>query len=342
MPLELAEAVGATAARLGRPVGHLVREAVAYYLAAAAAYGAAQAADGGGDAPAPEAPTRRARRPLESTVGRAAAPGALRARASHALPMKRAHRPTLAAAASGLAARARAPARRPVRSRCASSTPRAGSSSLAWVALVPAFLALRERAVRAGRAPPRPRRGARLLLRGDPLGLARDDRVRAAAARGSSLVALTLPRPLHGRALGGRVRGRWPSARGSAGRSSLHLPFVWVALELSRNYLFTGFPWANLGYTQARTLPVAQLAALAGVYAIAALVVLVNAVARRRDRRARAGRPLPRRALAVVAARSSVTVGPRGAGGSARCARARWPRRPRSRSGSCSRTWTSR
>ncbi len=45
MPADLAETVGATAARLGRPVGHLVREAVAYYLAAAAAYGAAQ---GGG------------------------------------------------------------------------------------------------------------------------------------------------------------------------------------------------------------------------------------------------------------------------------------------------------
>ena len=44
MPADLAEAIGAAASRLGRPVGHLVREAVAYYLAAAAAYGAAQAA----------------------------------------------------------------------------------------------------------------------------------------------------------------------------------------------------------------------------------------------------------------------------------------------------------
>lgn len=42
MPADLAEAVSGTAARLGRPVGHLVREAVAYYLAAAAAYSAAQ------------------------------------------------------------------------------------------------------------------------------------------------------------------------------------------------------------------------------------------------------------------------------------------------------------
>jgi predicted DNA-binding protein len=43
MPADLAEAMTATASRLGRPVGHLVREAVAYYLAAAEAYGAAQA-----------------------------------------------------------------------------------------------------------------------------------------------------------------------------------------------------------------------------------------------------------------------------------------------------------
>ncbi len=44
MQADLAEALGAAAARLGRPVGHLVRESIAYYLAAAAAYGAAQAA----------------------------------------------------------------------------------------------------------------------------------------------------------------------------------------------------------------------------------------------------------------------------------------------------------
>jgi hypothetical protein len=36
MPADLAEAVDEAAARLERPVGHLVREAVAYYLAAAA------------------------------------------------------------------------------------------------------------------------------------------------------------------------------------------------------------------------------------------------------------------------------------------------------------------
>ena len=53
MPADLAQAASATAARLGRPVGHLVREAIAYYLAAAAAYGAAQQqADAAGQAAA--------------------------------------------------------------------------------------------------------------------------------------------------------------------------------------------------------------------------------------------------------------------------------------------------
>jgi apolipoprotein N-acyltransferase len=79
-----------------------------------------------------------------------------------------------------------------------------------------------------------------------------------------------------------------------------HLPFVWASLELSRNYLLTGFPWADLGYTQVRTLRVAQLAALGGVYALAALVALVNAVAAEVVAAWREGRPLPRRALAVA------------------------------------------
>ena len=56
-----------------------------------------------------------------------------------------------------------------------------------------------------------------------------------------------------------------------------HLPAVWAGTELLRNYLFTGFPWADLGYLQARHPTVAQLASLTGVYGIAALVVLVNA-----------------------------------------------------------------
>jgi len=42
VPEDLAAALEAAGSQLGRPVGHLVREAVAYYLAAAAAHAAAR------------------------------------------------------------------------------------------------------------------------------------------------------------------------------------------------------------------------------------------------------------------------------------------------------------
>ena len=89
----------------------------------------------------------------------------------------------------------------------------------------------------------------------------------------------------------------------------VHLPVVWAALELSRNHLLSGFPWANVGYSQVRTLPVAQLAALAGPYGIAALVVLVNAVVAEAIAARRDGRPPPRRALAVAAALLAAAIG---------------------------------
>lgn len=80
-----------------------------------------------------------------------------------------------------------------------------------------------------------------------------------------------------------------------------HLPATWTAAELSRNYLFTGFPWGNLGYLQARHLAVAQLAALAGVYGIAALIVLVNCAVHALVRARLDGRRLPWRLAAGAA-----------------------------------------
>ncbi|MAG72343.1 MAG: apolipoprotein N-acyltransferase [Acidobacteria bacterium] len=52
---------------------------------------------------------------------------------------------------------------------------------------------------------------------------------------------------------------------------------AWVIGELGRRYLFGGFPWALLGYSQVSVLPVAQLASVFGVYGVSFLVVLVNA-----------------------------------------------------------------
>jgi apolipoprotein N-acyltransferase len=52
---------------------------------------------------------------------------------------------------------------------------------------------------------------------------------------------------------------------------------VWTALEFLRTYLFSGFPWALLGYTQYRQPTVRLLAAAIGVYGLSAVVLLVNA-----------------------------------------------------------------
>lgn len=54
-------------------------------------------------------------------------------------------------------------------------------------------------------------------------------------------------------------------------------PFVWVASELGRTWIFTGFPWVLLGYSQMPFLPVVQLASVLGVYGVSAEVALVNA-----------------------------------------------------------------
>jgi apolipoprotein N-acyltransferase len=54
-------------------------------------------------------------------------------------------------------------------------------------------------------------------------------------------------------------------------------PAAWVTSELGRAYLFTGFPWVLLGYSQTSVLPLAQLASVTGVYGLSALVAFVNA-----------------------------------------------------------------
>ncbi len=54
-------------------------------------------------------------------------------------------------------------------------------------------------------------------------------------------------------------------------------PPFWVALELLRERLLTGFPWGSIGYTQWRNLPLLQVSAVGGVYAVSFLVVTTNA-----------------------------------------------------------------
>jgi apolipoprotein N-acyltransferase len=53
-------------------------------------------------------------------------------------------------------------------------------------------------------------------------------------------------------------------------------PAVWVTTEYGRGYVFTGFPWVLLGYSQVHVLPVTQVASLFGVWGLSALIVFVN------------------------------------------------------------------
>ena len=55
-------------------------------------------------------------------------------------------------------------------------------------------------------------------------------------------------------------------------------PLAWVATEFLRAWLFTGFPWELLGYSQYQNLWVIQFADLLGVYGVSALIVWVNSV----------------------------------------------------------------
>lgn len=124
-----------------------------------------------------------------------------------------------------------------------------------------------------------------------------------------SVVALTLLVAYMAAHWAGAFAVAWTLRRRLGWPLWAQLPFVWAAFELLRNFSLSGFPWANLGYTQARTLPIAQLASVTGVYGIAALVVFVNASVAEAIRSARSGarsiRPLLRTlgpALGVVTA----------------------------------------
>ncbi|MFA6357798.1 MAG: apolipoprotein N-acyltransferase [Candidatus Omnitrophota bacterium] len=65
-----------------------------------------------------------------------------------------------------------------------------------------------------------------------------------------------------------------PTAKGI-----IFLPCFWVLLEYTRSYLFTGFPWALIGFSQSTNLPVIQLADITGAWGVSFLVVLVNVTA---------------------------------------------------------------
>jgi apolipoprotein N-acyltransferase len=56
----------------------------------------------------------------------------------------------------------------------------------------------------------------------------------------------------------------------------LLLPFIWIVLEYLRSHIFGGFPWAILGYTQYKNIPMIQVADLTGVYGVSFLIMIFN------------------------------------------------------------------
>jgi apolipoprotein N-acyltransferase len=53
-------------------------------------------------------------------------------------------------------------------------------------------------------------------------------------------------------------------------------PLIWVSWEYVFTYLFTGFPWGLLGYSQAHNLPFLQMASVTGVYGLSFVLVLLQ------------------------------------------------------------------
>lgn len=74
--------------------------------------------------------------------------------------------------------------------------------------------------------------------------------------------------------MGGGFAGYWAIAFGAAKRGSpWALAVFWGLVELARSFIFTGFPWALIGYGWLET-PVVQTAAIIGPYGLTFLTLL--------------------------------------------------------------------
>jgi apolipoprotein N-acyltransferase len=84
-------------------------------------------------------------------------------------------------------------------------------------------------------------------------------------------------------------------------KAAFTLPVAWVAFDFIRSFLFSGFAWGMLGHSQFRTLPLIQIADLAGVYGITLLIVLANIVLHRALRAVSgAGVPYPVKSAVIL------------------------------------------
>ena len=74
----------------------------------------------------------------------------------------------------------------------------------------------------------------------------------------------------------GALQARWPVSPGL--RLLALMPLAWGVMEWVRGWLFTGFPWLVMGYSQVPASPLAGYAPLVGVYGISTLLALIAAL----------------------------------------------------------------
>ncbi|MBS1185650.1 MAG: apolipoprotein N-acyltransferase, partial [Proteobacteria bacterium] len=74
----------------------------------------------------------------------------------------------------------------------------------------------------------------------------------------------------------GALQARWPAS--PALRLLLLIPLVWGVTEWVRGWIFTGFPWLVMGYSQVPDSPLAGYAPLVGVYGVSFLLALIAAL----------------------------------------------------------------
>jgi apolipoprotein N-acyltransferase len=155
------------------------------------------------------------------------------------------------------------------------SFPKFGHWTVAWVALVPLLLALRqdrERAFRLG------------WLAGFVAGVGLLYWTALVVAQfgglslpvGGVLMLLLAAAVALFPGLFAWLLGRWLSAWGDL--ALLGAPLAWVATEVLRAYTFFRFPWCLLGYSQQPNLPILQVASLTAVYGVSFLVAAASAV----------------------------------------------------------------
>jgi apolipoprotein N-acyltransferase len=71
---------------------------------------------------------------------------------------------------------------------------------------------------------------------------------------------------------------------------------IWVLIEWVRSWIFTGFPWLNVGYSQIPNSPLAAFAPVVGIYGVSLIVVLIAVCLAQWHRK-----PLRKKILAALA-----------------------------------------